>query len=241
MKPQAETGTQDKGKEKIKLQGSESAPITRQGYMSGMLAENFWETLDIPDTPLTPRKKLRVLPLLTKNQDHKEFLVDNSKQPPTPITTIHIAEVLAGIPWTTIRVRQHVVNEIAQGLLKVLIFNNQHNTPFQKWSQGRWQSCWTPTAEGEQLCTLIVTIAAPERKIRIRKGKNLKWKPIPPNITEVLTCENTEKIHAVGEYTATWHEMTGIQELTPHNPPAHHTTAVMNSFSALLDAEVNSS
>lgn len=129
MKPQPDSETPVKGKEKLKQPGSDSAPLTRQGYRSGRLADDFWEVLGIPDTPQNQRKKLRVLPLLTKNQTHKEYLVDNSKQPPTPITTVYIAEVLAGLPWTTHRARQHIVNEVAQGLHKVLIFNNQHTPP----------------------------------------------------------------------------------------------------------------
>ena len=229
MKPQAVIGAVDKGKEKVHA-GSESAPLTRQGYRSGRLADDFWEALDIPDTPNTQRRKLRVLPLLTKNQTHTEFLVDTITQPYTPIATVHIAEVLAGIPWSTQRARQHVVNEVAKGLLKVLIFNNQHNTPFQKWSQGRWQAGWSLSPDGEHMCTLYVTIATPESKIRIRKGKALKWSPIPERIKEILNSEHKESIQTVGEHSSTWLEMTG-------QLPKQIKTADAKSFSALLDAE----
>lgn len=51
-----------KGKEKHKLASAESTPLTRQGYRSGRLAEDFWSALEMPDIPQTSRKKLRVIP-----------------------------------------------------------------------------------------------------------------------------------------------------------------------------------
>jgi hypothetical protein len=170
QKPPNLASSVDKGKEKC---NSDSAPLTRQGYRSGRLADDFWDVLNIPGTPSSQRKKLRVIPFLTKNFTYSKFLADSSKQPSSPITVVHIAEVLAGVPWSEIRARGHIVNETAQTLHKVLIFNNQHNTPFQKWDQGHWFSQWTTTEEGENLCTVYVHIAAPENKIRIRKGRNL--------------------------------------------------------------------
>ena len=242
MKPQPDSDTPNKGKDKLKQTSSESTPITRQGYRSGRLAEDFWEVLGIPDTPQTHKKKLRVLPLLTKNHSQKEYLVDTSKQTPTPITTVHIAEVLAGIPWTSHRARQHIVNEVAQGLHKVLIFNNQHNTPFQKWSQGKWQASWSNTAEGEHQCTLYAIIATPENKVRIRKGKYFQWRPIPESITEFLTCESSDAIQPVGERSSLWQEMTGSKETLSQATTSQTQTAVVKkSFSALLNAEVLSS
>ena len=233
LKPQVDIGSQDKGKDKIKPPTSESAPLTRQGYRSGRLAEDFWSALDIPDTPQTPKKRLKVVPILTKNLEHKEYLVDTSQQPHAAISSINIAEVLAGIPWTRQRARQHVVNETTQSLLKVLIFNNQHNTPFQKWSQGRWQAHWSASAEGEQLCTLFVTIPTPENKIKIRKGKVLRWKPIPQDMRALLTSEPSENIQNVGELLTTCKEMTGLESTACHTPNA----TAKNLSSALRDVE----
>ena len=184
MKPPPMASSVDRGKGKATV---ESTPITRQGYRSGRLSDDLWEVLAIPSTPSSPRKKLRVFPFLTKNFNHAEFLSNNNKLTTNSITFVHIAEVLAGVPWTVQRARQHVVNETAQALLKVLIFSNQHNTPFQKWDQGLWFSQWTDTEDEEHLCTLYVNIAAPENKIRIRKGRNLGWKEVPKDIKEVLT------------------------------------------------------
>jgi len=65
-----------KGKEKVKA--SESAPITRQGYKSGMLVDELWATLSAPKTPHVTRKMLRVFPFLTKSHSHAEYLVDNN-------------------------------------------------------------------------------------------------------------------------------------------------------------------
>jgi hypothetical protein len=98
-----------KGKEKMR--GPDSAPITRQGYRSGRLADDFWVALNVPDTPHTTRKKLRVISFLTKNKGQAEYLIENSTS--RTITTVHIAEQLAGVPWTTLKARQHIVNEVA--------------------------------------------------------------------------------------------------------------------------------
>lgn len=128
-----------KGKEKVK--GSESAPITRQGYRSGTLADDFWTTINIPNTPNDPRKRLRVYPFLINT--HNEYLVDNQFQPHKAVSTVFISEQLVGIPWTSKRAQQHIVNAVTQELHKVLICNNQQTTPFHKWQQGRWSSQWT--------------------------------------------------------------------------------------------------
>ena len=45
-----------KGKETLKR--PDSAPITRHGYRSGRLADDFWTTLNIPNTPHDIRKRL---------------------------------------------------------------------------------------------------------------------------------------------------------------------------------------
>lgn len=78
--------------------------------------------------------------------------------PPSAITQVHIAELLAGIPWTPSRARLHVVNEISQALHKVLKFNNSTSNPFQSWQQGLWFAHWTEEVEGEHICTLFVCI-----------------------------------------------------------------------------------
>ena len=44
----------DKGKQKAKT--TESAPLTRQGYRSGQLAEDFWLALGMPNIPQTSKK-----------------------------------------------------------------------------------------------------------------------------------------------------------------------------------------
>ena len=99
-----------------------------------------------------PREKpFRLSPSSQKKplSEQAEYLVDTKTSPPSAIIQVHIAEFLAGIPWTPLRARQHVVNEISQTLHKVLIFNNNLSNPFQKWQHGNWFACWGEDAEGE--------------------------------------------------------------------------------------------
>jgi hypothetical protein len=116
MKHTSDNKALEKGKEKIKPIDANSTPITREGYRSGRVADEFWYVLNILATPPSQRDKLQVLPFITKNHTHTEYLVDNSKQPFTIITTVHIAELLAIIPWPPQRARQHIVNKVAEAL-----------------------------------------------------------------------------------------------------------------------------
>lgn len=122
---------------------------------------------------------MRVIPFISKSQTHTEYLVDNCKQSYTPITIVYIAELLAGVPWTATRARQHIVNELSQALHKILIFNNQNNTPIHKWEQSAWYAQWTLTEEGDHVCTLYSNIAVPEQKLKIRKGREFGWRKTP--------------------------------------------------------------
>jgi hypothetical protein len=237
QKPAAATTSESKGKEKAKV---ESTPITRQGYRSGRLADDFWEVLNIPGTPSSQKRKLRVIPFLTKNFSHTEYLVDNSKHPYSNITTVHIAEVLAGIPWSLLRVKQHIVNETAQALHKVLMFNNQHNTPFQTWDQGLWFSQWEKLPDGEHVCTLYVSIAAPESKIKIRKGRKIGWRAIPESIKTALTSTQTDTIQEVAELKPQWQIMTGKRDFL-HTRQQAPTPTESNPFSVLNVEEEQSS
>ena len=66
---------QDKGKGKGKPnipRAPDSAPITRQGYRSSRLADDFWVALGIPNTPASTRKTLQVIPFLTKEQQTEQ-------------------------------------------------------------------------------------------------------------------------------------------------------------------------
>lgn len=63
--PRTQETTTDKGKAKAKPnipKAPDSTPITRQGYRTGRLAEDFWTALDIPNIPPSPRKTLQVIP-----------------------------------------------------------------------------------------------------------------------------------------------------------------------------------
>ena len=233
QKAAASTSSETKGKEKVK---AESTPITRQGYRSGRLADDFWEVLNIPGTPSTQKRKLRVLPFLTKNYSNTEYLVDNNKHSYSTITIVHIAEVLAGVPWSLSRARQHIVKETAQALHKVLIFNNQYTTPFQTWDQGRWFSQWEKTADGDHICTLYVSIAAPESKIKIRKGRNIGWKTIPEIIKTTLNSPQSGAIQDVAELKSQWQIMSGKRDLLYTDQQAP-TPTERNPFSVLSEEE----
>lgn len=152
------------------------------------------------------------------------------------ITTVQVAEQLAGIPWTTPRARQHVVNEVAQSLHKVLIFNNSSTSPFQKWAQGSWHAQWN-NLEGIQVCTLYVSITVPEHKIKIRKVRELEWRKLMATTTP--TCSPpTEEIQADEDMERYWRNMAEPQEHT-HPTPSAITTP--NPYATLNREEANAS
>ena len=222
-----------RGKEKL----PESAPLTRQGYRTGRLAEDFWTALEMPNTPTANPKMLRVIPFLTKNRhmDQAEYLIDRKGQSHGAIAYVHVAELLAGIPWTQSRARQHVVNETSQALHKLLIFNNNLSNPLQSWSQGRWYAQWDHGAEGEHICTLFVSIDAPEHKIKPRKGLQLGWRKEPVEISSMLASQGTEAIQVIESNCFSWQRMAGRLPNMKNNdrhPPESH-----NRFASLLDEE----
>ena len=234
-KATSETTKQNKGKEKMQQQGPDTAPLTRQGYRSGRLAEDFWTALGMPNIPPSPRKKLRVVPFITKNEDQVEYLVNENNTCLMNITEVNIAELLAGIPWTTNRAQQHVVNEIAQALHKVLMFNNTRTSPFQKWSQGKWFASWTSNRDWEHTCTLYVCIAVPEAKVKVRKGRDLGWRRIPGFIKELISAPQPASIQATTTHGTQWQEMAGTQEVRSYAPDQHPTPISPNRFEVLRE------
>ena len=71
--------------------------------------------MNIPHTPTSQKKTLRVIPILIKEKEGTiDYLVNTKVTIPKPFVQVHIAELLAGVPWTETKVRQHVVNETAQ-------------------------------------------------------------------------------------------------------------------------------
>ena len=232
----AQTLERGRGKDKP----LDSTPLTRQGYRTGRLAEDFWQALGMPNTPVTKNKVLRVIPFLTKNRHLKqaEYLVDRRGQSFSAIVYVHIAEVLAGIPWTQCRARQHIVDEVSQALHKILIFNNNLSNPFQKWVQGNWYAQWGLGTEGEVICTLYVSIDVPEQKVKPRKGQHMGWRKEPVAISEVRNSLTTEEIHLVSPEHTLWQLMAGRlpgKKATEQAPPESH-----NRFATLLEDEVNS-
>lgn len=191
----------------------------------------------MPNTPTANSKMLRVIPFFTKNRhlEQVEYLVDNRGQSFGAIAYVHIAEVLAGIPWTQCRARQHVVNEVSQALHKILIFNNNLSSPFQKWSQGQWYAQWEKGQEGEYICTLYASIDVPEQKVKPRKGNNLGWRKEPADVSLARTRQHSEEIHLVDPNHNYWQHMAGrIPTLRVHKqtPPESH-----NRFATIVEEE----
>ena len=218
----------------------DSTPLTRQGYRTGRLADDFWLALGMPNTPVTNHKVLRVIPFLTKNRhlEQAEYLVDRRGKSFGAIAYVQISEVLAGIPWTQCRARQHIVNEVSQALHKILVFNNNLSNPFQKWTQGNWYAQWGSGAEGEATCTLYVSIDVPEQKVKPRKGYHMGWRKEPVAISEMRNGSTTEEIHPVAPDHTLWQLMAGklpSKKATEQAPPESH-----NRFATLLEDEVTS-
>ena len=136
-----QSGNRGKGKHKQSApRGSESTPLTTQGYRTGRLAEDFWTALDMPNIPNATHKKLKVIPLLLKSLEQIEYLIDTAQAPQLTIAPIQIAEILAGLPWSPSKVKQHIDSQISHALHKVMIFNTSASNPFQVWNQGQWHA-----------------------------------------------------------------------------------------------------
>jgi hypothetical protein len=232
-----EGGREAKGKAIAKA--LDSTPITRQGYRSGRLADDFWTTINPPNTSQSPRKTLQViLFLLTDhNRETAEYLVDNKTAPHQPIAHVHIAELLAGIPWTELRTKQHVVSEVAQALHKVLIFTSKAPNPLQKWKHGCWFANWEGDSDGEHTCTLYVTVQVQETKIKPRKGQNFGWRKVPTKIWERITSHNSTKIEDSEAERTHWQQMIGVPRRSSTKPNTS-TGPPQNRFSVLTEEDI---
>lgn len=178
----------DKGKGKQVSKHTDSAPITRQGYRSSRLADDFWVALNPPLTPTSQKKTIRVIPILIKEgkDGTTDYLVNLKTAAPRSIAQVHIAELLAGVSWTEARVRQHVVNEVAQTLYKVLVFTNPSSNPLQRWKQGKWFACW----EGE---------LDRENKIKPKRGHTCGWFRVPLEIRDRIQLHLAKGLEAITE------------------------------------------
>jgi hypothetical protein len=230
-----------KGKEKVKTQKNmESTPITRQGYRTGRLAEDFWTAVSMPNTPHGRMKKLRVIPILTKGTEQKTYLVEKKPHSFAPIAITHVAEQLAGLPWTPLRAKQHVVNELSQSLHKVFIFGNNVHNPIQKWTQGQWYVEWTAPTEGENHCTLYVSIMVTEQRGEIRKGRNLEWRTTPAAIREMFCGQQSEDIQELEITSGQWKELIGSTLASTSTPTQSSAEVSPNPFSVLSEEETSS-
>ena len=163
--------------------------------------------------------------------------MDRRGQSFNAIVHVHIAEVLACVPWTQSRTRQHVVKEVSQALHKLLIFNNNFWSPFQGWIQGHWYAEWGQGGEGEHICTLYVTIDVAEHKVKSRKENNMGWRREPVEISLTLASQNTEDIQVFESDNSLWQMMADMLPSSKNtaSPPEFH-----NRFATLLDEEASS-
>jgi hypothetical protein len=225
----------EKGKQVTKA--PDSAPITRQGYRSGRLTEDFWVALQTPNTPTSQRKTLRVIPLLFKEgkEEAMDYLINTKVAASKSIAQVHIAELLAGVPWTETRARQHVVSEVAQALYKVLVFTNPSLNPLQRWKQGRWFANWEGELEGDHTCTLFVTVPVQESKIKPRRGQACSWSKIPNEIKNRIQLHTSEEIEAITEDRTHWFQM--IYPEAPDTNSTPKTKATHQNRFAVLSEE----
>jgi hypothetical protein len=227
---------EDIGKGKQQNKSADSTPITRQGYRSGRLADDFWVALNLPHTPSTNRKTLRVCPIIVTNRKDNgmEYLRDMETNPPQPVAHVHIAELLAGIPWTETRVRQHIVSEVAQALYKAFVFTNPSLNPLQKWRHGKWFVSWEEEAEGDQICTLHVGIQVQENKLKPRKGQQHGWSISPDDLRDRLQAHNTDTIETLEDNLHIWHK-TPSKQHTATTSTQEASIAHPNRFSILRE------
>jgi hypothetical protein len=225
----------DRGKGKQPIRTPDSAPLTRQGYRSGRLADDFWLALNTPQTPISQRKTLKVIPILLKtNKDESiDYLVNLKATTSKIVTQVHIAELLAGVPWTEFRVRQHVVNEVAHALYKILVFTNPSHNPLQQWKQGRWFANWEKDLEGNHSCTLYVGVFAQENRIKPRKGQVFGWHRIPEEIQNRIQAHTADGIERITEDQTHWCRMMQVEPAT--NNPAHKAANNHNRFAPLSE------
>lgn len=93
----------------------------------------------------------------------------------------------------------------------------------------------------EYLCTCYVSVAVPESKIKIRKGRDIGWRKIPPTITTILTANKTELIQDVTDQGAHWQAMAGSKEVPAPHTRSASTSAAKNPFAVLSEEEEHSS
>lgn len=168
-----------------------------------------------------------------------EYLVDLKTNQPQPIAQVHIAEQLAGVPWTETRVRQHIVSEVAQALYKVFVFTNPSLNPLQQWKHGKWFARWTADLEGDHTCTLYVNIKAQEHKLKPRKKVNVGWRNLPDEIRTRVQQHVEDGIESLtGEENLLWHKTAGK---TQSSPTTTRVAATLhpNRFPILSETDTN--
>lgn len=190
---------------------------------------------------MTHRKTLRAIPLLTveRKDNAMEYLVDLKTNQPQPLAKVHIAEQLAGIPWTATRVRQHIVNEVAQALYKVFVFTNPSLNPLQRWKHGKWFARWEGDKEGDQTCTLYVCLKVQEQKLKPKKGHNVGWQKLPDDVRDRIQSHIEDTIETFADEDLFWSKPAKKTQHPPSASTQLTTTVHPNRFSILSEADTN--
>lgn len=167
--------------------------------------------------------------------------MDNKSVPYQSITQVHIAELLAGIPWTETRTKQHVVSEVAQALFKILVYTHKSASPIQKWKNCTWFSSWEGETEGEQVCTLYAYAPIQESKVKPRKGQQFGWRKIPEKMWDRINLHNSETIVDVTSDRPQWQKMVGSYPSNTLRKATQTVSSLHNRFSALSEEETSTS
>ena len=166
-----------------------------------------------------------------------DLLVNTKQAASRSIALVHVADKLAGTPWTETRARHHIVNEVAQALYKVLVFTNPLTNPLHKWNQGKWLANWEGETEGVYTCTLYVIVLLQETKIKPKKEHAHSWSRLPGKISNRVQLHTSNDIVAIEEDRSSWHKSTHNQELPKHHPVPEGATAHQNRYSVLCEEE----
>lgn len=167
-----------------------------------------------------------------------DYLVNSKPNAPKHIAQVHIGELLADIPWTEARTRQHIVDEVAQALYRVFVFTNPAANPLQRWKQGKWFAEWTSELDGDHTCTIYVCVKVQESRLKPRKGHTYGWQNVPQNVKERIYLHNTEAVEAVQEEQLNWHEMIHTVSSSSKTGP-ETTTTHQNRFAVLSEETTN--
>lgn len=112
------------------------------------------------------------------------------------------------------------------------MFTNLASNPLQKWKQGKWFACWEGEPEGDFTCTLSVSVAVQENKIKPRKGQAYGWHKLLEEIKDQIQLHSVDTIEAITLYSTHWHRLL-FAEATTSTAVSEATSTHPNRFAVL--------